>query len=121
MPQHRQRASQAAPLWAASPLVQRVAAQLAEATHNPNQMLAEQIKEVAQYLPEQLFDRPMHSPTADRPKAALQTQTAKLFDGLTELPSGGFFSLKASEILDLKGRFDYFRQAERERGTWQTT
>lgn len=109
---------QAAPLWAASPLVQRVAAQLAEATHNPNQMLAEQIKEVAQYLPEQLFDRPMHSspPLTDTQKQHYKYKLQKLFDGLTELPSGGFFSLKASEILDLRGRFDYFRQAERERG-----
>lgn len=109
---------QAAPLWAASPLVQRVAAQLAEATHNPNQMLAEQIKEVAQYLPEQLFDRPMHSspPLTDAQKQHYKHKLRKLFDGLTELPSGGFFSLKASEILDLRGRFDYFRQAERERG-----
>lgn len=109
---------QAAPLWAASPLVQRVAAQLAEATHNPNQMLAEQIKEVAQYLPEQLFDRPMHSspPLTDTQKQHYKYKLQKLFDGLTELPSGGFFSLKASEILDLRVRFDYFRQAERERG-----
>jgi DNA sulfur modification protein DndD len=109
---------QAAPLWAASPLVQRVAAQLAEATHNPNQMLAEQIKEVAQYLPEQLFDRPMHSspPLTDAQKQHYKHKLRKLFDGLTELPSGGFFSLKASDILDLRGRFDYFRQAERERG-----
>lgn len=109
---------QAAPLWAASPLVQRIAAQLSEATHNPNQMLAEQIKEVAQYLPEQLFDRPMHSspPLTDTQKQHYKHKLRKLFDGLTELPSGGFFSLKASEILDLRGRFDYFRQAERERG-----
>lgn len=108
----------AAPLWAASPLVQRVAVQLAEATHNPNQMLAEQIREVAQYFPEQLFDRPMHStpPLTDTQKQHYKHKLRKLFDGLTELPSGGFFSLKASEILDLKGRFDYFRQAERERG-----
>ncbi len=109
---------QAAPLWAASPLVQRVAAQLTEATHNPNQMLAEQIKEVAQYFPEQLFDRPMHSspPLTDTQKQHYKYKLQKLFDGLTELPSGGFFSLKASEILDLRVRFDYFRQAERERG-----
>lgn len=109
---------QAAPLWAASTLVQQVAAQLAEATHNPNQMLAEQIKEVAQYFPEQLFDRPMHSspPLTDTQKQHYKYKLQKLFEGLTELPSGGFFSLKASEILGLKGRFDYFRQAERERG-----
>ncbi len=108
----------AAPLWAASSLVQSVAAQLAEATHNPNQMLAEHIKEVAQYFPEQLFDRPMHStpPLTDTQKQHYKHKLRKLFDGLTELPSGGFFSLKASEILELKSRFDYFRQAGRERG-----
>lgn len=107
----------AAPLWAAPKLVQQVSARLAEAGRDPNQLLSEQIREIAQYFPEQLFDRPLHSspPLTDSQKQHYKRKLQNLFDGLTELPSGGFFSLKAGEIQALKSRFDYYRQAERER------
>ena len=107
----------AAPLWAAPQLVQQVSRQLAEAGRDPNQLLSEQIREIAQYFPEQLFDRPMHPspPLTENQKQHYKRKLQNLFDGLTELPSGGFFSLKASEIQTLKSRFDYYRQAESER------
>lgn len=107
----------AAPLWAAPQLVKQVAMQLAEAGRDTNQVLVEQIREIAQYFPEQLFDRPRHStpPLTDGQKQHYKLKLQNLFDGLTELPSGSFFSLKASEIQTLKSRFDYFHQAERER------
>jgi hypothetical protein len=40
-----------------------------------------------------------HPPLTDAQKQHYKHKLRKLFDGLTELPSGGFFSLKASEIL----------------------
>ncbi len=107
----------AAPLWACPELLKSVGDKLALATNNNGHILADELSQIAELIPRQLFDMQPHSTPSlsEAQKLHYKGKLARLFAVYTESPSGGFFSLKAAETITLKELFDYYRQASTER------
>jgi DNA sulfur modification protein DndD len=107
----------AAPLWAVPKLVREVANRLDNAASDPNRILSEQIQGIFADLPEKLFDKPYHStpPLEEEQKRHYKEKLERLFAPYVEPPRGGFFSLNATQIREIRNRFEYYRQAQTER------
>jgi DNA sulfur modification protein DndD len=106
----------AAPCWATPQLVHEIAEKLAESTSNSTYMYSEEFRQIADVIPEQLFDHPRHSspPLTDDQKEHYKEKLRKLF-AVVEPEEESFFSLKSMDVQKLKTRIDYYHQAQAER------
>ncbi|MBV5276307.1 hypothetical protein JZU56_00210, partial [bacterium] len=81
-----------APLWANPQLVAQVGTALSEATGNANHLLAEEMQDILQRLPDRLLDEAPHAkpPLSDSQKEHYRKKLQNIFSQYIDTPGSGF-------------------------------